>query len=397
MLAFIFTEQLIVKVSPTWSRSLRSSCLLVFILNLTIAICAFSVSAQPATTDVEAMSRRLARARALTAAHNLTAAAFELDAIRTSTTDGVMRDVASIMLIGIYLEQADYGRAQYLLDDIYKARARANEGSCRSYFAVAGQAVNGVRAHIDRFRVLGLNIGSKDLPQEAVSDLDRVRNLLEHVAEQARQIGAEDDKNTDAFALLEDVSNVRSSLARNADERERWQGEIAEARQHLAASETRLASLSGGVALATPSPSLPLEKVNSQPSSATSEPKPPVQTKLNDPESESKSAGPVDSNDLKSTGAVSGPVNIGPLLEQATQRVNPSYPTFAKTAHVTGVVRVDLVIDETGAVVSAESSSGPSMLRQVAIDASRRWKFRPVIRDGKPVSVAGFLNFNFTP
>lgn len=359
--------------------------------------CAVSVCAQPAPTDAEAMNRRLARARALTAAHNLTAAAFELDAIRTSTTDDVMRDVARIMLIGIYLEQADYGRAQNLLDETYKARSRANEGSCRSYFAVAGQTVNGVRAHIDRFRGLGLNIGSKDLPSEAVSDLDRVRSLLEHVAEQAKQIGAEDDKNIDAFALLEDVANVRSSLARDMEERERWQGEIADARQHLAASETRLASLSGGVAITGPSPSLPTAKSNPAPISASTESKAPVQVKPSSPVSESKSTSSVDSNDLKSTGAVGGLVNIGSLLDQATQRVNPTYPTFAKTAHVTGVVRVDLVIDEKGSVVSAQSSNGPSMLRQAAIDASKRWKFRPTIRDGKPIRVAGFLNFNFTP
>lgn len=377
--------------------SRRSSYLLLFFLNLIIVVCAVSVCAQPAPTDAEAMNRRLARARALTAAHNLTSAAFELDAIRTTTTDDVMRDVARIMLIGIYLEQADYGRAQYLLDETYKARSRANEGSCRSYFAVAGQSVNGVRAHLDRFRGLGLNIGNKDLPSEAVSDLDHVRSLLEHVADQAKEIGAEDDKNTDAFALLEDVANVRSSLARDAEEREHWQDEIANARQHLAASETRLASLSGGVATTQPSPSLPVARNNPASPPASTESKAPVQTKPSEPISENKSGRQVDSNDMNSTGAKVGLVNIGSLIEQATQRVNPSYPVFAKTAHVTGIVRVDLVIDEKGSVVSAQSSTGPSMLRQAAIDASKRWKFRPAIRDGKPVSVSGFLNFNFTP
>ena len=377
--------------------SRRSSYLLLFFLNLIIVVCAVSVCAQPAPTDAEAMNRRLARARALTAAHNLTSAAFELDAIRTTTTDDVMRDVARIMLIGIYLEQADYGRAQYLLDETYKARSSANEGSCRSYFAVAGQSVNGVRAHLDRFRGLGLNIANKDLPSEAVSDLDHVRSLLEHVADQAKEIGAEDEKNTDAFALLEDVANVRSSLARDGEEREHWQDEIADARQHLAASETRLASLSGGVAITQPSPSLPVAKNNPASPPASTESKAPVQAKPSEPISENKSARQVDSNDMNSTGATVGLVNIGSLIEQATQRVNPSYPVFAKTAHVTGIVRVDLVIDEKGSVVSAQSSTGPSMLRQAAIDASKRWKFRPTIRDGKPVSVSGFLNFNFTP
>ena len=379
------------------SRSLRSSYIVVFILNLVFVACSVSVQAQPAPTDAEAMNRRLARARALTAAHNLTAAAFELDAIRTSTTDGVMRDVARIMLIGIYLEQADYGRAQNLLDETYKARSSANEGSCRSYFALAGQTVNGVRSHIDRFRGLGLNIGSKDLPSEAVSDLDHVRSLLEHMAEQAKEIGAEDEKNTDAFALLEAVANVRSSLARDGEERERWQDEIADARAHLAASETRLASISGGVPMTGSSPSLSTTKSNKASSSASSESNAPVQIKPSIPENENKSTKQVESNDSKSTAAFGQFLNIGSLLDQASQKVNPSYPAFAKSAHVTGIVRVDLVIDEKGSVVSAQSTTGPPMLRQAAIDASTRWKFRPTIRDGKPVSVAGFLNFNFAP
>jgi TonB family protein len=376
-------------------RVLRSSY--IAFVNLIILSCAISVCAQSAPTEAEAMNRRLSRARALTAAHNLTAAAFELDSIRTSTTDVMIRDVARIMLIGIYLEQADYGRAQVLLDDTYKERSSANEGSCRSYFAVAGQAVNGVRSHIDRFRGLGLNVGSKDLPAEAVSDLDRVRGLLEHVAEQAKAIGSEDTKNTDAFALLEDVANVRSSLARNGEEREHWQDEVSEARRHLAASETRIASLSGGIGMSGPASTAAPAKSIPVSGTATTEPKPPVTSKPGNPESENKSSSPIESNDLKSTAATAELINIGSLLELAAQRVNPTYPTFAKTAHVTGVVRVDLVIDENGSVVSAQSATGPSVLRQAAIDASKRWKFRPTIRDGKPIRVTGFLNFNFTP
>jgi protein TonB len=91
------------------------------------------------------------------------------------------------------------------------------------------------------------------------------------------------------------------------------------------------------------------------------------------------------------------PVNVGSLLEKAMQKISPTYPAFAKTAHVSGIVRVDLVIDEKGAVVSAQSNTGPAVLRQAAVDAARRWKFRPTMSDGQPVRAAGFLNFNFTP
>jgi TonB family protein len=365
-------------------------------LNLILAACALSVHAQSAQTDAEALQRRIARARALTAAHNLSAAALELDAIRTSTTDDAVRDVARIMLVGIYLEQGDYARAQNLLDDTYKTRAPQNEGALRSYFAVAGQTVNGVRAHLERYRAFGLNIADSDLPSEATNDLDRLRGLLEHVAEQAREIGAGDDKNTDAFALLEDVANVRSSLARDGEERARWQTEIADARQHLTVSDSRLASLSGSVAVATPSPALAASKSINTPPASTQAPasstKAPAKT-----DGVKNEAGSAAAGNTSSTTAAGQLMNVGSLLDKATQKVSPSYPAFAKTAHVTGVVRVELVIDEKGAVVSAQSSTGPAILRQAAIDAAKRWRFRPTVNDGQPVRVAGFLNFNFTP
>lgn len=379
------------------NRSRLSPFIVILLLNVVFAICASSTFAQPAPTDAESLQRRLARARALTAAHNLTAAAFELDAILAATTDDVLRDVARIMLIGIYLEQADYGRAQYLLDETYKARTQHNEGSCRSYFAVAGQTMNGVRAHLERFRMLGLNVTSKDLPPEAVSDLDRVRILLERMAQQAKDIGSEDNKNTDAFALLEDVANVRSSLARDVEERERWQDEVADAREHLAASDSRLASLNGSGLPPVSTHSMSPVKNQGTTVPVASESKPPANIKPIKPEEAKKSPSPVNSNDLSSKPATGELVNLGSLLEKATQKLNPTYPAFAKSAHVAGVVRVDLVIDEKGSVVTAQSSVGPAVLRQAAIDAAKRWKFRPTIRDGQPVSATGFLNFNFTP
>ncbi|HEY0546239.1 MAG TPA: TonB family protein [Pyrinomonadaceae bacterium] len=371
-------------------------------MTLILAVSALSAHAQSAAAaqmDVEVMQKRIMHARALTAAHNLTAAAFELDAIRSSTTDDAVRDVARIMLIGIYLEQGDYGRAQNLLEETYKARTPQNEGATRSYFAVAGQTINGVRAHLERYRAFGLNIADKDLPTEAKNDLDRLRSLLERVAEQAKEIGAGDDKNTDAFALLEDVANVRSSLSRDMDERARWQGEVADARQHLTASDSRLVSLSNsGVAVASPSPALAASKGITTPPPAASNSSP---ASTSNPQAKTESAkndaGAAASANAQSSATVAGqPLNVGSLLEQATQRISPTYPAFAKTAHVSGVVRVELVVDEKGSVVSAQSNTGPVMLRQAAVDAARRWKFRPTTTDGQAVRVTGFLNFNFT-
>ena len=360
----------------------RVVLLLCFVVATTLA--AATVYAQSAPNDAEdAIQQRITRARAMAAAHNLTAAAFELDAILKSATDDAVRDVARVMLMGIYLEQADYGRAQNLLQETFKGRVAKNEGSVRSYFALAGQSVNGVRAHLERYRAFGIDIKDKDLPTEAVNDLDRVRALLEGIAEQAREMSSEGTKNTDAMALLEDVASIRGTLARNKDERKQWQHEFTSARQKLAASETRIASTRGSGSTGGTMAMSPVSSSSGVAGSASQS-------------STNTSSTPPASRDAVSTPSSSGqPVDVGPLVDKATQRVSPTYPQVAKTQRITGMVKVYVVVDETGTVASIQKTSGPSLLQQAAVEAARRWKFRPTMVDGQPVRVVGFINFNF--
>jgi TonB family protein len=359
------------------------------------------VYAQSSPSERDATPRRIARARSLAAAHNLTAATFELDAILKSTTDDAVRDVVSIMLIGIYLEQADYVRAQSLLDETFKRRVAQNEGSVRSYFALAGQSINGVRAHLERYRAFGIDITDKDLPPEAVNDLDHLRLLLERVAEQAREMSNEDARNTDAVALLEDVASIRGTLARNREERKQWQRESASARQKLASSDIRIASTRGVQGGLNPA-SMPLSSGNATgagggggaPSSAQSS----STERADTPTTTSAAPSPSDSSkNARSSGGKqdSQPVDVGPLIDKATKRVSPSYPQIARSQRITGTVKVYLVIDETGAVASIKHTSGPPLLQPAAAEAARRWKFRPTMVDGQPVRIMGFINFNF--
>jgi periplasmic protein TonB len=61
----------------------------------------------------------------------------------------------------------------------------------------------------------------------------------------------------------------------------------------------------------------------------------------------------------------------------------------------TGVVKVEVTIDENGEVTQIQKASGPTLLQAAAKDAIRKWKFRPFVRDGQPVKAIGFVNFNF--
>src|SRR5215510_15481231 len=67
--------------------------------------------------------QKIERARALAAVHQLQAAAVELENVRASVKDVTLRNAATLMLLGIYLEDGNYGRSQALLEDAFQTRA----------------------------------------------------------------------------------------------------------------------------------------------------------------------------------------------------------------------------------------------------------------------------------
>jgi TonB family protein len=372
---------------------------------LCIALTAHALFAQTAP-ETDAGQSRLKRARALIAAHKLGAAAAELDSLRSTTTDDAVRDVARIMLMSIYLEEGEYMRAQSLLEETYKLRSQKSENSSRTYFALAGQSVNSTREHLGRYRSFGINIADKELPAEATNDLDHMRMLLDRVAEQAREMTSQTEKCFDALGLLEEVANVRGTLARTRQERLQWQREVADVRQKLAGSELSIAS-AGALpvnSITLNSSSAPVIKTAPMSSSPIAAPNHTTEasTRKAGAPAESRSAAPAPpastTGNAPAINLAPGeqPVEVGSLIEKATQRVNPAYPQTARTARITGVVKVYLEIDEKGTVATVQRTDGPQLLKQAATDAARRWKFRPTIIGGQPVRVLGFINFSFT-
>ena len=88
-----------------------------------------------------------------------------------------------------------------------------------------------------------------------------------------------------------------------------------------------------------------------------------------------------------------GLLHAGVLNGKAIDFPRPTYPAKAKP--VSGVVRVQILIDETGNVISASVISGPPLLRQAALEAARGARFPPTLFAGKPVKVSGILEYNF--
>ena len=89
------------------------------------------------------------------------------------------------------------------------------------------------------------------------------------------------------------------------------------------------------------------------------------------------------------------PISGGVLNGTALSLPAPVYPDAAKRSRTSGVVTVDVVLDETGKVVSATASSGPTMLRDAAVQAAFKARFTPTKLSGQPVKVSGVINYKF--
>lgn len=87
----------------------------------------------------------------------------------------------------------------------------------------------------------------------------------------------------------------------------------------------------------------------------------------------------------------------GILNRKATSLPKPAYPPAARAVRASGAVSVQVLIDESGDVVSAAAVSGHPLLRAAAVSAARQAKFTPTKLHGEPVRVSGVIVYNFVP
>lgn len=102
------------------------------------------------------------------------------------------------------------------------------------------------------------------------------------------------------------------------------------------------------------------------------------------------------------------PPNIisgGVLNGKATVLTTPAYPAAARAVRANGAVNVQVLIDESGNVISASAVSGHPLLRQVAEQAALQSKFMPTMLSAQsifmptlseiPVKYTGIIVYNF--
>ena len=90
-------------------------------------------------------------------------------------------------------------------------------------------------------------------------------------------------------------------------------------------------------------------------------------------------------------------VSGGVLNGKATVLPKPVYPPVARAVKAGGACSVQVLIDESGNVISANAVSGHPLLRTASEAAARTAKFSPTLVDGIPVKVSGVITYNFVP
>jgi periplasmic protein TonB len=90
-------------------------------------------------------------------------------------------------------------------------------------------------------------------------------------------------------------------------------------------------------------------------------------------------------------------ISGGVLNGKATSLPKPAYPAAARAIHAGGSVSVQVLIDESGRVISATAAGGHPLLQAAAVAAARGARFSPTLLSGQPVKVSGVITYNFVP
>jgi len=88
-------------------------------------------------------------------------------------------------------------------------------------------------------------------------------------------------------------------------------------------------------------------------------------------------------------------VSRADALQAITSKVQPEYPPVARQLKLQGVVELEAVVAEDGTVTKVNIVSGNPVLTKPASEALKKWKFKPFLEDGKPVSVVAPISLTF--
>jgi TonB family protein len=92
----------------------------------------------------------------------------------------------------------------------------------------------------------------------------------------------------------------------------------------------------------------------------------------------------------QSASAPADSINLEPIKTREAV-----YPLEAAKRQLQGQVWLKVHVSETGDVTNVDVISGDPILAKAAVDAAKKWKFKPFIKNGRPVEISAELPFNF--
>ena len=100
-----------------------------------------------------------------------------------------------------------------------------------------------------------------------------------------------------------------------------------------------------------------------------------------------------------SAGATPGGIvrvtSLGAMASNLLYSPVPAYPAAASASHVQGEVKLSADVDRDGKVASVRVISGPPLLRDAALDAVQRWRYRPYRSSVGPIPMAAIEIMDF--
>jgi periplasmic protein TonB len=89
-------------------------------------------------------------------------------------------------------------------------------------------------------------------------------------------------------------------------------------------------------------------------------------------------------------------ISSGVAAGMLIQKTPPVYPSIAKAARVAGTVELRATIAKNGTIKDVQVVNGPAMLRQAAVDAVRKWRYKPYKLNNDPVEVDTTIKLVFS-
>ena len=88
-------------------------------------------------------------------------------------------------------------------------------------------------------------------------------------------------------------------------------------------------------------------------------------------------------------------VSQGVTQGMVINKIEPKYPKIALAARVTGIILLKAVISKEGEIRELQVVSGHPLLVPAAIEAVKRWRYRPYLLNGEPVEVETNITVTF--